>query len=672
MGGVVKAIKKVVKAVTKTVKTVVKAAVSIVKSVVNLVGDVVGGLFSGLGLGGFDTPEFSGGEQFDNSLSGILVNKQSNVAKIPVVYGRRKLGGTRVFVATSGSDNKYLYICLVLCEGEIDSFEGVYINDERQNIDSFATGGIRTIQSSKFGGGDSSFHVNGTARAKFEFFTGTEDQSASSLLKEQSQWTDSHRLRGVAYVAARFEWVKAEFDSEGKQTVFNPFSGIPKINVIVKGKKVLTSYSSKNTSSDSSTYESETGSFVFSDNPADCILDYLRNPRYGKGLNDNRLDFAEFHTARGICDTSSNFGGSLGTADLLTINQHIQLEDTLFQNTKKMMQTCRGFLPYVNGKYALRIEAAESSPGNLFNINDDNIIGAITITSEEKNTKYNTAKVTFANSEKEFESDTVIFQNATFLAEDNEELSVELGMPGITHRERALEFAEYLVRRSRKMQQVTVTTTSEGQNVVAGDLVTITHRYKAISDASGDDYNDFLYNEKIFRVGETRLNFDGTVQLGLIEHQNDIYSVTVQQEDTDLSGIQAIKQNSIFAPLYVPVANDGAVTADTRAHSSAIFVQYKVREDDQTNSHIHIDQSLNGGTFVASRRGARDTSNGDIRPDKFYTLNGQPIQIGDKLRFNVYTVSGSNQMVLLQSGSVIIVGSTANTVVTLNVTEAGF
>jgi hypothetical protein len=57
-----------------------------------------------------EIPDFGDSYQ-DNFEKGILLNKQSNDASIPVVYGERLVGGTRVFVETSGSDNTYLYVC---------------------------------------------------------------------------------------------------------------------------------------------------------------------------------------------------------------------------------------------------------------------------------------------------------------------------------------------------------------------------------------------------------------------------------------------------------------------------------------------------------------------------------------------------------------------------------
>ena len=71
-----------------------------------------------------DTPDY-GTTDFDATEKGILLNKQSNNASIPVVYGERLVGGTRVFIETSGTDNTYLYVALILAEGEINSIEEI-------------------------------------------------------------------------------------------------------------------------------------------------------------------------------------------------------------------------------------------------------------------------------------------------------------------------------------------------------------------------------------------------------------------------------------------------------------------------------------------------------------------------------------------------------------------
>ena len=521
-----------------------KPVVNIFKKVVKAVTNIFSGFLGAFGMS-FDAPDMGGGADYEDRASGIKVNKQSNVEGIPVVYGRRLIGGVRVWAGTSGSDHKHLYVCLAVAEGEINGFKKIYIDDEDQTgITSFPvnpTDGttVKTVSGSKY-------YVNNEAKAEFQFFTGGEDQKASELLKEHSDWTDSHRLRGVAYVACKFTWVKADFDKDGNQTRFNPWRGLPEILVEVEGKKVLSGDYSSHGTTNTNTYGSDLSSMTYSDNPADCLMDYLRNPRYGKGLNDNRIDFEAFRSAQQVCDTQVTFKVGDPAEDLFDCNTFVKPEDNMFQNTKKLLQTCRGFLPYTNGKYQLKIETAESTPGNLIEITDDMLIGDITVVSPDKNSKYNEAHITFSNKLKDFESDTAIHKDSTFLAEDgNEPLILKSGAPGITNKERAEHYAEYLVNRSRKQLQLQVKCTSEAQQLVAGDLCTLTHSFNTKDASTSNDRFGYMFKaptsasytfpEYIWRVTAQKLNYDGTVDLTLMEHQNDIYDVTQRQEDTDLS-----------------------------------------------------------------------------------------------------------------------------------------
>ena len=627
----------------------------IIKKFIGGIGNILTGFLGMFGMS-FDTPDYAGGESYEATQQGITVNKQSNVSGIPVVYGRRKVGGVRVFAGTSGKDNKYLYVCLAVAEGQINAFKSITINDELQ------TGMTNTLvadnQSMHDVRNGSKFYVKGS-KARFQFFTGTEDQSASSLLKEHPQWTNSHRLRGIAYVAARFEWVKADYDKDGNQTVFNPWQGFPTFQVEIEGRKVLTGDYSGHATTTDNTYGSEIGSFAYSDNPADCLLDYLRNPRYGKGLHDHRIDWASFRSAQQLCDTSVNFGGSLGSANFLNCNTFLKPEDKIFNNAKKLLQSCRGFLPYVNGQYRLDIETAESTPSNLLELTDDKIIGSIKIAGQDKNSKYNQAKVTFNNKEKDFESDTAIFSSATFKTEDGEEdLILNIGAPSITERERALQYAEYLVKRSRKQLSVSLTATSEAQDLVAGDLVTITHRYERVSDATGTAVEDFLFKaptsasytapEMIFRVMSQKLNYDGTVELNLMEHQNDIYDVTQQQEDRDLSPIQTppiTPGPKPPTPNPTPPQTPGKHFTVT-AFETTIFNRPGVQLSINNNDFQSIDAfavKIIYNISVGNNRQQFETSLPNRFGSSFTNVNGRFFQFGDSVEVNISSVYQSGQ-----------------------------
>ena len=95
-------------------KKIFKAARKIIKAPIKIFTKALSWLIPDI-----DIPDF-GTTDFDDFEKGILLNKQSNDASIPVIYGTRLVGGTRVFMETSGTDNTYLYMALVMCEGEIN------------------------------------------------------------------------------------------------------------------------------------------------------------------------------------------------------------------------------------------------------------------------------------------------------------------------------------------------------------------------------------------------------------------------------------------------------------------------------------------------------------------------------------------------------------------------
>lgn len=162
----------------------------IFKGITNLIGDVIG---------------FLVGADFDDQsqAQGVLLNKSSNIANIPVIYGTRKVGGTRVFLSTGGNDNEFLYMALVLCEGEVSSIGNVYINDTL-STDSKFSGLVSIVK-----------------------YTGTDSQTYSTLLAGATDtWGANHRLRGVAYLAIRLKYDQDVFGS------------IPDIQAIVNGRKV--------------------------------------------------------------------------------------------------------------------------------------------------------------------------------------------------------------------------------------------------------------------------------------------------------------------------------------------------------------------------------------------------------------------------------------------------
>ena len=141
-----------------------------------------------------------GTNEFDDFERGILLNKQSNDANIPIIYGERLVGGTRVFMETSGTDNTYLYMAIVLAEGEINSIEEVRVDDKAVTFASSLSDGTEV----EVGSSDSNFYKDSASLIRIQPFFGTDSQSASSLLSTLSSWGSNHRLRGCLLYTSVF------------------------------------------------------------------------------------------------------------------------------------------------------------------------------------------------------------------------------------------------------------------------------------------------------------------------------------------------------------------------------------------------------------------------------------------------------------------------------------
>jgi hypothetical protein len=438
-------------------------------------------------------PEF-GETDFDQFEKGILVNKQSNDANIPIVYGERLIGGVRVFLQTSGTDNEFLYMALILSEGEINAISEIRVDDKVVTFDGALSDNTqRDVASS-----DSNFYKDAVSYIRIEPHFGSDSQSASSLLSTLSSWGSNHKLSGIAYLALRFKWNQDIFGS------------VPKVQAKIQGKKVVTLASDLSESSP-----------TFSSNPAFCLLDYLRNSRYGKGLATTDIDLQSFRDASQVCITQvTPFGGG-SDINLFDCNAIIDTSKTIIDNTRIFLRGCRGFLPYTGGKYKLVIETTGSASITL---NEDDIFGGYSLASEEKNNKYNRVIVSFVNPDRNFQVDEVQFppiddsglasadQHATMKTADGGFLlEGRFDFQTITSPYQAEEMAEIILRRSREAKKLNINAGGDAYDLAIGDIVNITHA-------------SLGFSAKAFRVNSISFNEDFTVGLNLIEHQNSHYT----------------------------------------------------------------------------------------------------------------------------------------------------
>ena len=492
-----------IKSVFRGAKKAVKGAVKVFRAV--KVGSFLGKINPFVALGVFavgwlflrsrkpEVPDF-GTNDFEETEKGILVNKQSNNASIPVIYGTRLVGGTRVFIETSGTDNEFLYIALVLSEGEINGITEIRVDDKVVTFTgAMADNTQRTVASS-----DSNFYKSDVSYITIEPHFGTDGQSSSSLLSELSSWGTNHKLSGVAYLALKFKW-------NG-----DVFGGVPQVQAKVQGKKIVTL---------ASNLTEQTASF--NTNPAFCLLDYLRNERYGKGIATANLDLQSFFDASVVCATQvTPFSGG-SQINLFDCNGVIDTSRKVIDNVRDILRGCRGYLPYVQGKYRLVIETTGSASLSL---GEDDIIGGYSLASPSKNTKFNRVIATFINPDRNFQADQITFpptddsslpsadQHATMKTADGGFLlEGRFDFKTLTSPYQTEEMAEIILRRSRESIGLNITVGFKAYALHIGDIVNIT-------------ISSLGFSSKAFRVLSMTFNEDYTIELNLVEHQDSFYT----------------------------------------------------------------------------------------------------------------------------------------------------
>ena len=569
-----KAFKRAFKAVTKPLK-----ALRVFKFLQNINPWVALGIFA---VGWLfmrsrkpDTPDY-GTTDFDTTEKGILVNKQSNNASIPVVYGERLIGGTRVFISTSGTDNIYLYVALVLCEGEINSIEEIRVDDKVVTFDGALSDNVqRNVASS-----DSNFfkadpNVQGSSAEStiiIEPHFGTDGQSASSLLSTLSDWGTNHKLSGICYLALRFKW--------------NPdvFGGIPTVQAKIKGKKIV-SYNSS--------LIAQTA--AFSTNPAFCLLDYLTNERYGKGLAISNINLQSFYDASVICETQVTPYSSASDINIFDCNAVIDTSKKVIDNVREIVKGMRGYLPFVQGKYRLNIETTGSASISL---DEDDIIGGYALASPSKNSKYNRVIVSFVNPARNFQVDEIQFppiddsgltsadRHSTMKSADGGFLlEGRFEFRTITSPYQAEEMAEIILRRSREALGLNINVGFEAFDLHVGDLVNIT-------------LASLGFSSKTFRVLSMTFYEDFTIGLSLIEYQASHYTWATKTVVASTPATNLPNPFTIQAPASVTLSDEMIEYADgvvlTRLNiligaSSDAFVQYyQVEAKLSTESNFKI------------------------------------------------------------------------------------
>ena len=603
---------------------------------------------------------------------GILINSQSNVDPIPVIYGRRRVGGTRVFIEVSGSSNEYLHLVLVLSEGPVTAIDNVYLDDVLSTDAKFS--GLLTVTK----------HL------------GTPGEAAdAALTADVPKWTSACKLSNCAYL-----YVKLKYDR-------NAFSGLPTITADVRGRTL---------------YDPRDGQTRYSNNPALVLRDYLINTIYGRGIASSAIDDTSIAAAANACDvriTAPSFSDiyTVSTAtEALTFSQPISIDtgdgvkvsstatvpsplvagttyyaikvtdtsyqlattmanafagtaidltsagagqhtlaqvnyaayacdgtidtnQTAYDNVRALLTACRGMLVFSGGKYRLVLDVATTA--SSFGFTESNITGSWVISQGGKRAKYNRVTAGFYNPAKKWQPDLAMVESTALRATDNGLiLEAKIDLPFTANSYRAQNIGQLTLNQSRYGLVVKFSAFQEGLRCEVGDVVPITHTTPG-------------WSAKLFRIMQIEIKDNDEVYVVAREYSASVYTQAV------LSPAAVIAQSNLPDPFSVPAVSgltlasgttellrlsDGSVISRIRVGWTAPTEVYAQKGQVEVQTQATTDLGWSPVDIVAAELGVAWVS---------------PVQDGASYNVRIRAINSIGVRGAWSQGTVQVVGKTA-------------
>jgi hypothetical protein len=455
--------------------------------------------------------------------------------KIPVVYGTAWVGGTIVDLSIT-SDNQKLYYVIALCE--------VTSTNQGQTPDtiSFGTiyyGGKRVV----FDGGipyqvaqlvdDSNGIVDTTIAGKINIYlyrNGSNSpvnsgQSAISLMNSAgliSTWSNSKLMSNCAFAIIELT-----------------FSQTANVRGIDRTKFQVTN--SRNSA-------------------GDCFYDYMINKRYGAALPASQIDMESLEALNVYSNqnfTFVDFEGGITEQPRFKFNGIVGTTNTIMANLQDMSTCCDCLVKY-NEIYAKWGVIVQSPAFEIaMDINDSNMISAITVSPVDIASSYNFVECKFPDNSNQDAFNAANFDLAIIdpaLLYPNEPVNkVSLSLPLVNNSVQAQYIANRLLKSAREDLSIVVDINFIGIQLEAGDIVTVTN-------------SNYGWAAKLFRLNQVNQTFteDGAiiVKLMMTEYNPTVYDDVNITEFTPSSNT-GIGDPLFFGNILAPfITTEGALAAN--------------------------------------------------------------------------------------------------------------
>jgi len=486
-----------------------------------------------------------------------------------IIYGRTRVGGAIVFIDTTDGDedNEYIHMVIAFAGHEVDAIEEIYANQER-----IWNNGVRTVSWQPYL--DVNVHL------------GNQTAADAELVSRSAKWTTDHKLLDTAYVYIRLKY-DAEFFA----------NGLPNISATIRGKKVLNPVTSVT---------------EWTQNPALCIYDYLRDTKYGLSESASDINSAALATAISLCDQNVALAAG-GNQARYTLDGVIDTANSKKENIEAMLSAMSGKLVYSSGEYFVS-GGAYVAP--TVTIDESVMIGGLEVqTKQSRRSLYNGVKGIFRSEEDDYNAADYPAQlSSTYSAADGDPIYLDMALPFTTNNIRAQRIAKLALLQSRQQTTITVPCNLTALKFRAGDTVMITNAKMG-------------WSQKVFQVIGYDLSLTASgeivVNVQAIETAAAIYDWTSSDEEDYLAGGELdLYDGKTAQPPVAPLGLSASSTVNADGTvTPTINVSWTAASDSFTDYYlVQWYNSTTGGTAVNSSTKTTAFTIGPVEPASNYVV----------------------------------------------------
>lgn len=487
-----------------------------------------------------------------NNRPGNRIIENNPIADSQLIYGSMgHVGGPPSYWNISGTNNEFLWYVLPISCRPIDGYSLLHIDSDTIDLatDLDVNGNVNTGKYSGF--------------IQVVYHTGAIPATADATLVATfgAEYTASFEGNAIAYF-----WVKLKRDTRTDDEIKNAAapqnvrlfqSGPPgEVSVSITGHRIYDPRQDSTNGGSGAQRANDPTTWVWSNNPALCIRDYLtatgvyKSHYANANLNIGCLDWPSsiiddvaVATSANICDVTFTDPETITHAQY-ALDGLLSTGTAYGDNVQLMLTTMGGSLIPAGGKF--QINAAQYvSPS--FDIDQTWFAGKITLRTSmpiTPNDRYNAIRGNFTDGEQAYQRVPFYpFTNAAYETQDGGRIWKDIDLSLVSNRYVAQRVAVLYGKMSRNQAVVILQCNLKALDIAIGDTVTLT--------VPG------VYTAKVFKVYNWKMSPDG-IELQLREEDSTPYSITTGEL---VSAPEAVTPGLTYptppAPTLVSAAGSG-------------------------------------------------------------------------------------------------------------------